>query len=206
MSAQKDPLLMDHNADGITELDNNLPAWWVWLFWGAIIWGVAYYIHYHGLKMGPSSGEQYKQEMAAAKAATTANAAAAHAAAAAAPVDPEVPLDQVAPSADAAVLAQGEALFTKNCVVCHSALGQGLIGPNLTDDFWIHGGEYKNIINTIREGVPAKGMITWKTVLKPSEILAVGSYVWSIHGRDVSKAVPPPKPVEPEAKEYKRPT
>ena len=206
MSAQKDPLLMDHNADGITELDNNLPAWWVWLFWGAIIWGVAYLVHFHVLKMGAGSAEQYKQEMAAAKAANTANAAAASAVAAAAPVEPEVPLDQVKPSAEAAVLAQGEALFTKNCVVCHSALGQGLIGPNLTDDFWIHGGEYKNIINTIREGVPAKGMITWKVILKPSEILAVGSYVWSIHGRDLSKAVPPPKPVEPEAKEYKRPT
>lgn len=206
MSEQKDPLLMDHNADGITELDNNLPAWWVWLFWGAIIWGVAYLVHFHVLKMGPGSAELYKQEMAAAQAANKANAAAANAAAASAPVDPEVPLDQVAPSSDAAVLAQGEALFVKNCVVCHSALGQGLIGPNLTDDFWIHGGEYKNIINTIREGVPAKGMITWKTVLKPSEILAVGSYVWSIHGRDVSKAIPPPKPVEPEAKEYKRPS
>jgi cytochrome c oxidase cbb3-type subunit 3 len=205
MSTQKDPLLMDHEADGIRELDNRLPAWWVWLFWGAILWGVGYLIHFHVFRMGPGSAEEYRQEMAAAGAAKSADAAAATAVAAASPAEAEVPLDQVQPSSEAAILAQGEALFVKNCVVCHAALGQGLIGPNLTDDFWIHGGEYKNIINTIREGVPAKGMITWKTVLKPSEILAVGSYVWSIHGRDVSKAVPPPKPTEPEAKEFKRP-
>lgn len=207
MSEQKDPLLLDHNVDGITELDNRLPAWWVWLFWGAIVWGIAYLVHYQVLKLGPGQAEQYRQEMAAAKSSAAGAAAAAAAVAATAPAaEQEIPLDQVQPSKETAILAQGEALFTKNCVVCHSALGQGLIGPNLTDDWWIHGGEFKNIINTIREGVPAKGMITWKVILKPSEIIAVGSYVWSIHGRDLSKAVPPPKPVEPEAKEYKRPS
>ncbi len=205
MSEKKDPLLMDHNADGITELDNNLPAWWVWLFWGAIIWGLAYLVHYHVLKMAPGQAGEYQLEMAAAQAAKGGPAGAGPAGAAAAVAEVEIPLDQVQPAADPGTLAKGEALFVKNCVVCHSALGQGLIGPNLTDDFWIHGGEFKHIINTIREGVPAKGMITWKTALKPSEIMAVGSYVWSIHGRDVSKAVPPAKAPEPEAKEYKRP-
>lgn len=203
MSKDPESKVMDHEADGITELDNNLPTWWVWLFWGAIIWGVLYLLHFHVFKMGPGSAAEFKQEVAAAdtlKKATVATAAANS------PAEAEIPLDQVQPLTDAAALALGEATFTKNCVVCHGAMAQGLIGPNLNDAFWIHGGEFKNIVNTIREGVPVKGMITWRGVLKHSDIIAVASYIWTLQGRDVSKAIPPPKPVEPEAKEYKRPS
>lgn len=198
MNAPIEPPRMPHEADGIQELDNRLPAWWVWLFWLSIVWGFAYLLHYHVFKMGPDSSEAYRREMAAAEKARTPTA----------PVEggeTELPLDQVTPALDTARLSRGEGLFLKNCAVCHGGMGQGMIGPNLTDDFWIHGGEFKDLVHIVREGVPAKGMITWRPVLKPSDIIDVCSYVWSIHGRDVSAAIPPPKPVEPDAREFKRP-
>ncbi len=184
-----------HEVDGITELDNLLPRWWLWLFWLCNIFAVAYLLYYHVFRMGPLQIGEYEATMAAAQKAQAAAAANAPAAAA-------VNLEE--PSMDAAVLGKGKSIFGVNCVACHGMDGQGLVGPNLTDDFWIHGGSFKEIEHTITEGVPEKGMISWKLTLKPEEIHAVASYVWSLHGKDVSQSVPPPKPVEPEAKEYKR--
>lgn len=195
---EHDPNSMaDHSYDGISELDSLLPRWWLWLFWLCIIFAILYLLYYHVLKMGPLSGKEYEIEMAAAKEARALYLAEE---AKNAPA-----IDETRASKDAAVLAKGETLFTVNCVVCHMTLGQGLVGPNLCDDFWIHGGAFPNILNTIREGVPAKGMITWKEKMSPADTYAVASYVWTLHGKDLSKAVPPPKPVEPEAKKYERP-
>lgn len=198
MSQHEENPMAGHEVDGISELDNLLPRWWLWLFWLCNLFAVAYLIYYHVLKMGPLQEQVYAQEMQSAR---QARAAVAAAQAAAAPQ-----LDTSLPSPDAAILAKGKAVFAVNCVACHAAEGQGLIGPNLCDNFWIHGGEFANIMNTINEGVPAKGMITWKLTMKPEDIYAVASYIWTLNGKDVSKAVPPPKPVEPEAKEYFRPS
>jgi cytochrome c oxidase cbb3-type subunit 3 len=185
-----------HEVDGISELDNLLPRWWLWLFWLCNIFAVGYMVYYHVAKTGPLQEQAYALEMQSAQQARDA-ADAARAATA-----PQV--DTTRPSPDSAILAKGKALFGANCVACHAAEGQGLIGPNLCDNFWIHGGEFANILNTINEGVPAKGMISWKLTMKPDDIYAVASYIWTLNGKDVSKAVPPPKPVEPEAKEYIR--
>ena len=83
---------------------------------------------------------------------------------------------------DAASLAEGKEIFVKNCVACHAADGGGIVGPNLTDDYWINGGGIKNVFKTIKYGVPVKGMISWQTQLDPTKIRAVASYVLSLHG------------------------
>lgn len=187
---------MDHSYDGITELDSLLPRWWLWLFWLCIIFGPFYLAYYHVLHIGASSAKEYQIEMKEANQAKAERAA----------IEAKLhPMNYDVPSKDPAVIAKGEKIFTVNCVVCHMTLAQGLVGPNLTDDWWIHGGTFPEILNTIREGVPAKGMITWKEKMSPVDTFTVASYIWSIHGRDLSKAVPPPKPHEPEAKLYERP-
>ena len=185
-----------HDYDGISELDNLLPRWWLWLFWLCVIFAPIYLVYYEVLHIGPSSQAEYQAEMTSA-AEARAVIAAAEAKRNAGRFD--------APSKSPDILGKGEALFAINCVVCHAQLGQGLVGPNLTDDVWIHGGTFLEIRKLIEEGVPAKGMITWKEKLAPVDIHAVASYVWSIQGRDLSKAVPPPKPSEPEARQVVRP-
>lgn len=170
----KDPLLMDHDADGITELDNNLPQWWVWLFILCCVWAAGYMVYFHVLG-GPSQEEQYEQEMAAAARAIPADTAPAGEAAPAAAAAEE-------PSTDEAVLAQGKEIFLKNCMVCHAPDGGGLIGPNMTDDYYIHGPLFSDSIRIINEGVLAKGMIAWRGVLKPDEIHAVASYIFTLRG------------------------
>ena len=175
--------LKDHVIDGISELDNKLPRWWVWLFHLSIVFGVFYLLYFHVAKVGPSQAKQYQQEMAAARGEP--EAASTEATATAAPAEET-------PSTDAAVLARGKQLFTMNCAVCHGQEAQGLIGPNLCDDSWLHGPLFADNLRTIREGVLAKGMIAWKAVLRPDDILAVGSYIYSLRGSN------PPNPKAPE--------
>lgn len=182
MSNSNEPGLMKHEADGITELDNQLPRWWVWLFVLTCIYAVVYLVYFHVTKSGPLSIGEYEREMAAAKSAVASTAPAAGEAAPA-------PME---PSKDPAVIAAGQALFMKNCMVCHGPNGQGLIGPNMCDEYFIHGPTFADAVRTITEGVPAKGMITWKTVLKPEEIQTVASYIWTLRGTT------PPNPKAPE--------
>lgn len=177
--------ILDHDYDGITEMDNKLPRWWVWLFNLSIVFAFFYLLFFHVLNLGPSSAKLYQQEIAAAKGEpepTPGGAAAALAA---------VPVEEV-PSTEDAVLAKGKQLFTLNCAVCHGQNAEGLIGPNLCDDSWIHGPTFANNLHTIREGVLAKGMIAWKGVLKPADIQAVGSYIFTLRGSN------PPNPKAPE--------
>jgi cytochrome c oxidase cbb3-type subunit 3 len=174
MNNEKEPLLMDHDADGITELDNNLPGWWVWLFILSCVWALGYMVYYHALG-GPSQMDEYQTEVATASAAK--------------PVEPAPSAESTAvasvlsePSTEEAILAQGKEVFMKNCMVCHAADGGGLIGPNMCDDYFIHGPLFTDSIRTIEEGVLAKGMISWKGVLKPEEIHAVASYIYTLRG------------------------
>lgn len=186
MNENRDPIL-DHEVDGITELDNKLPRWWVWLFNLTTVFAVIYMLYFHVLDKGPSQAQQYQNEVAAAQAAQAPVAATTpDATTAAAPAASEEP------SRDEAVLAQGKQIFTLNCAVCHGQNAEGLIGPNLCDDSWIHGSAFADNLHTIREGVLAKGMISWKAVLKPDDILAVGSYIYSLRGSN------PPNPKAPE--------
>ena len=94
----------------------------------------------------------------------------------------EAGIPSLQPSADAAVLDVGQQTYAKLCAPCHRADGGGLVGPNLTDSYWIHGSNYADTVSVIWNGVPAKGMITWKSTLKPDEIQAVASYIYTLRG------------------------
>lgn len=166
-------IVLDHNYDGIQELDNNLPPWWVYGFYATIIFAVVYYTRYH---VFDAANQETEYEMAVAQA----------------KIEIEeykktakdlVDFNTVQLLTDVSDLKAGEAIFTGNCVACHKASGGGGIGPNLTDDHWILGGGIKNVFKTISEGGRAgKGMVAWKSDLKPSEMAQVASYVLSLHG------------------------
>ena len=167
-------LLLDHDYDGIKELDNNLPPWWVYLFYGCIIFAVVYLVRFE-IMGGDNQEMELKKEMAQAKvevAAYMKNA-------------PDL-MDEktVTLLKDPASLAAGKAIFTTNCVACHRADAGGQIGPNLTDDRWILGGGIKNLFHTITNGGrDGKGMIAWsKSGMKPKDIQKVASYVLSLQG------------------------
>lgn len=178
----KEPLLLDHNYDGIQELDNNLPRWWVWLFYITIIFSAVYLVYYHVAKAAPLSAQEYTQEM---KAGTALKAAAM--------TKFEANLSSLAPSTDPVVLDGGRQTYAKLCAPCHRVDGGGLVGPNLTDNYWIHGSNYVDTVKVIWDGVPAKGMITWKTMLKPDEIQAVASYIYTLRGAKLASPGKPPE-------------
>ena len=177
----KDPLLLDHDADGIRELDNNLPRWWVWLFNLCIIFAVGYLGYFHVFHLGDLQAAQYARES---KEGDTIKAAALKAFTDSLPT--------LAPSRDPDVLTHGHAIFLHNCAPCHRADGGGLVGPNLCDEYWIHGSNFVDNLRVIVNGVPAKGMLTWGGVLKPGEIHAVASYIYTLRGTH------PPNPKPPE--------
>lgn len=186
MSELNDPLLLDHEIDGIRELDNKLPRWWVLLFYCTIVFAALYlgYYHVYGhFRPGAVqlSQQEYLTEMAAGNLLKS-NAMAKF----------EADILSLQPSKDAAVLANGKQTFLRLCAPCHRADGGGLVGPNLTDDYWIHGSLFSDNVRTIWNGVPEKGMITWKNYLKPKEVIEVASYIYTLRGTH------PPKPKPPE--------
>lgn len=181
--AQEDEIILDHNYDGIKELDNNLPPWWVYGFYVTIVFGVVYLIRFHVFN-DYTQTEEYETEVAEALVAieeykkTAKNL---------------VDVNTVTLLTDAADLTAGKSIFTTNCVACHKADGGGGIGPNLTDQYWILGGGIKNVFRTISEGGrDGKGMVAWKQTLKPAEMAQVASYVISLVGTT------PAEPKEPQ--------
>lgn len=181
MNDPKDPLLLDHEYDGIQELDNKLPRWWVWLFYLCTIFAAVYMIYYHVLGLGELSVAEYNREAKAGEALKNA-----------AQQKFESSLSSLEPSKDPAILAKGQATFVTYCAPCHRADGGGLVGPNLCDDYWIHGPKFEDNLKTIVNGVPEKGMLTWKGVLQPAEIYSVASYIYTLRGTKP----PNPKPRE----------
>jgi cytochrome c oxidase cbb3-type subunit 3 len=175
-----DPLLLDHEYDGIQELDNKLPRWWVWLFNLSIVFAVAYMGYYHVLGKGKLMAAQYQEEMKAGDQIKSRAIASF-----------EKSMASLEPSKDPLVLAGGKETFSKLCAPCHRADAGGLVGPNLCDDFWIHGSNFVNNLETIWNGVPSKGMVTWKGTLKPDTIYAVGSYIYTLRGSHPKNPKPP---------------
>lgn len=147
-------------ADGIEEYDNPLPDWWLGLFWFTIIWAVAYTLHYHVIA-DRSQEKHLASELAAAEAKWPASAQPAE----------FVPTPELA--------AAGEAVYQTNCVACHGASLEGGIGPNLTDETWIHGGEPAQVLATITDGVAAKGMPAWGSILGPEKVRQAAAYILS---------------------------
>ncbi len=181
--AKEQEIVLDHNYDGIRELDNVLPPWWKYLFYATIIFAVVYLARYHVFG-GTTQTEEYEMELAQAKAQIAEYKK---------NNKDLIDAESVERLTDPADLAAGKTIFTENCVACHKDDGGGGIGPNLTDDYWILGGGIKNVFHTISEGGrPGKGMIAWKSDLKPGEIAQVASYVLSLHGTS------PADPKEPE--------
>lgn len=179
-----DPLLMDHEVDGIRELDNKLPRWWVWLFNITIAFGVVYMLYYHVFASGLTSAAEYEKDRAAGDSVKQASMA-----------KFEATIGGLEPSKEAAVLERGKTTFTAMCAPCHRPDAGGLVGPNLTDDYWIHGPLFSDNLKTIWNGVPDKGMVTWKGLLKPSQIYEVASYIYTLRGT----RPPNPKPPENQA-------
>jgi cytochrome c oxidase cbb3-type subunit 3 len=171
--------VLEHDADGIQELDNLLPRWWVWLFWGCNIFAVGYMLYFHTFNMGDLQLAAYAKEARAGDALKSAALA-----------EFESNLGSLQPSKDEALLSQGLNLYTTYCAPCHRQDGGGLVGPNLTDDYWIHGAAYQDSLRTIINGVPEKGMLSWRGVLKPNEVQAVASYIYTLRGSNPPGAKP----------------
>lgn len=166
-------LLLDHDYDGIKELDNNLPPWWVYLFYGCIVFAAIYLVRFE-IMGGDNQEMELKKEMAQAKIDVAEYMKTA---------PDQMNESKVTLLTDAASLAEGKTTFQTNCVACHRADAGGQIGPNLTDDHWLLGGGIKNVFHTITNGGrDGKGMIAWGATLKPTEIQKVASYVLSLQG------------------------
>lgn len=175
---------LDHSYDGIKELDNHLPPWWKWLFIGTIVWSAIYIYVYHFSGSLPLQEQEYRDELAQAEEQAASQAAS----------QPQAAIDEntMVYSADAEILASGSKVFTINCVACHKADGGGnAIGPNLTDAYWLHGGEIKNIFLTIKNGVVEKGMPAWGKAMSPKEVRDVTFYVMSLQGTNPPDAKAP---------------
>lgn len=190
MAKYEDKVL--HELDGIKEYDNPMPGWLMAIWWGSLIFAAGYLI-FHALSFGEGSmeseyREQAERAVAEVQAYFDAN-----------PLVPPSPAELLAGAKDPAVLEIGRARFTRSCAPCHGEHAQGLIGPNLTDDRWLHGGKVEQIFQTVAKGWPAKGMPPWGRALKPEELSAVVSYVRSVQGSNPPHPRPPEgDPVAPE--------
>jgi len=176
---------LGHNYDGIRELDNHLPPWWKWLFIGTIIWGAIYLLVFHVAGTLPLSEEEYTNEVVTAEKAIQKLRTS----------QPQELIDEntLEFTNDASLIAQGKEVYTSNnCQTCHRIDGGGNgIGPNLTDNYWIHGGSTKNIFNTIKIGVVEKGMPAWGKLMSPKDVRNVTFYVMSLKGSNPPDAKAP---------------
>ncbi|MBD2722333.1 cbb3-type cytochrome c oxidase N-terminal domain-containing protein [Hymenobacter armeniacus] len=180
--------LLDHDYDGIHEFDNDLPPWWKYGFYATIVFAIGYVTYYHVLKTGQLQGAEYAAEMQQAALLIAAT-----------PDDPNQVTTYTALTAPAE-LSSGKSLFMTNCAPCHGASGEGKVGPNLTDEYWLHGGEVNHVYKTIKYGVNGKGMVAWKGKLSGKQMLQVASYVLSLQGTKPANAKPPQGEKEAPAK------
>jgi cytochrome c oxidase cbb3-type subunit 3 len=176
---REEEIMFDHDFDGIRELDNRLPPWWVAMFYITIAFAGIYMVYYHFAGVGPSSIEEYTAQMDVAK-----KEAAANLAKQANLVDENT----VAALTDETALGAGKSIYIASCAACHGQLGEGGVGPNMTDDYWIHGGSIKDLFKTIKYGVPEKGMISWQSQLRPTDMQQVASYILTLRGTNPPNA------------------
>lgn len=173
-------IMLDHNYDGIRELDNDLPPWWKYGFYLSIVFSVVYLVHYHVSGTGKLQIAEYDQQLADATRELEEyqkNAA------------NLIDENNVTLLSDPAVLESAKVLFVKNCAPCHGPLGEGnAVGPNLTDRFWIHGGSLPDVFKSVKYGWPEKGMKSWQRDLRAKQIQEVVSYIASLQGSNPPNA------------------
>lgn len=180
---EKAKIMADHSYDGITELDNFMPPWLQWVFIGSIAFAVIYFVNYTVLGVGPTGEEEYQEELR-----LEAIAAEARKANMLAGIDENtVVFDE-----SGAALSSGKSIFESNCAACHAADGGGGVGPNLTDEYWLHGGSIQDVFRVVKYGVVEKGMIPWQDQLSPEEMQQVSSYILTLVGTT------PANPKEPQ--------
>ncbi|WP_298763291.1 cbb3-type cytochrome c oxidase N-terminal domain-containing protein [uncultured Polaribacter sp.] len=179
---QEEEIILEHNYDGIRELDNTLPPWWVYMFYATMVFAVVYLVRFHVLNDDNQIMEydkavaQAKREVSKYKATAT----------------DLITAENVTLLTEASDLSRGKAVFNLNCASCHLKDGGGQIGPNLTDKYWLLGGGIKNVFNTIANGGrDGKGMIAWNKTLKAADMAKVASYVLSLQGTTPAKAKAP---------------
>lgn len=179
---QEGEIALDHNYDGIRELDNSLPPWWKYMFYASIVFAVVYLIRFEVLD-GDNQIVEYEKSVAQAQAEINKFKKS----------SPDIiDLENVTLLTEASDLSRGKAVFNLNCASCHMADGGGSIGPNLTDEYWILGGGIKNVFATVSNGGrDGKGMVAWKKILKPIDVQKVSSYVLSLQGTTPAKSKAP---------------
>lgn len=183
---EEEDIMFHHDFDGIRELDNKVPPWFQFLFYGTIIWSIGYLFYFHILGTGQVQEEEYLSEIQQAR------------------LEREILIrtgaflneESVTFTDEAAALKSGEEIYLKNCASCHGQNGGGLVGPNLTDEYWINGGGIKNIFVTVKYGVNNTAMQSWQALLSPKEMQDVGSYILTMEN------VPPPAGKAPEGNKW----
>lgn len=179
-------ILLDHDYDGIKELDNQLPPWWKYGFYLTIAWAFVYFFYYQILEIGPLQEAEYAYEMEEGERQMAEYKA----------LHPEMITAETAELlTDAATLSAGREVYEMYCISCHMEKGMGGVGPNLTDNFWLYGGDIKSVFTTISEGKPQNGMAAWKNLLAADKIQAVASYVLQLD------YIAPPTGKEPQGTE-----
>lgn len=178
-------MIIPHSYDGIQELNNPVPAWFNILFFGTIIFAAGYLFYYHVGEYGQRQDTEYETEIA--KAASDKRKFLAMSG---------TSIDESSVKIDASQIVAGKGVFDANCIACHGDKGQGLVGPNLTDEFWLHGGSINDIFKTVKYGVPEKGMVSWEKNLSAANISEVSNYIISL------KDTKPAGPKEPQGVKY----
>ncbi len=173
MSEERKDQVRPVEADGIKEFDNKLPRWWVWLFITTVVWGVIY-LFYMEVMGGETLIQTFNKEQHENQVEQQANQQSAG--------EEGSQIDLVTAMASDDNKTEGKEVFTVNCIPCHGPDGGGVIGPNLTDKYWIHGAKPENIVAVITSGVPEKGMIAWAPILGQEKVIQVAAYVLSLQG------------------------
>lgn len=186
-SAPAAPQLLNHEYDGIREFDNPMPRWWVWIFWLTFYYSVGYLVHYHVTGNGTSVSESYEADMAIAREAEALQSLGKELT--------EASLNTLMAKSD--MMEDAKKLFVLRCAQCHLASGAGSIGPNLTDQAWLHGdASLMSIHAVISEGVPSKGMPAWKRQLSPIEVAKLAAFVGTLRNTRLPGKAPEGKNIE----------
>ncbi len=178
---EEDSLDVGHEYDGIRELDNATPPWFTIAFLASIVFGIGYLWRYHVAESAPNQIKEYEMEVAAAKVKIAEHMK----------NQKDLVDENTVTMMSGADIDNGKVLYANNCGVCHGAAGEGKVGPNLTDEYWIHGGDIKDVFKVIKFGAIEKGMMSWKGVFSATEIAQISSYIKSIAGTKPAGAKEP---------------